>query len=354
MENQTEPSLLLPAQLSTIAPQVDSLYHALLWSSVVVSVAVVAAMLFFAWSYRRRPGVKAEPSGENWPLQVGAILGGAAVVLVTFFSGWGGFITAAQAPDDSVAIRVRADAWAWQFEHPNGLTEENEVHVPANVPVRLVMSSADVAHSFFVPDFRVQQVIEPGSFSSVWFEAVERGSDAAASDTVADRVLYSTRATCGEYCGARGDETAWSPNGGHATMSAAIHVQHEQDYRAFVARGPALPCRQPDGTCGIGGECSAEESGGCLFTSKTCSACHQNQADRPQLVGPTLYGAWGHEQPLSDGTTVAVDESYVRQSILQPASQIAQGFPNVMPTIPLTDREVTALVAYIQSLHPSE
>lgn len=353
MENQTDPSFQLPAQLSTIAPEVDSLYSFLFGLSVVVIAVVLGAMIVSLVRYRRRAGVKAEQASNNLPLQVAGIALPLIVILAVFASGWSAYIGAAQAPDDAIAIRVRAEQWSWSFEHPNGFTEENALHVPVDVPVRLVMSSADVLHSFYVPEFRVQREVVPGSFSSVWFQATERspGEASSATDTVADRELYTVQASCAEHCGSG---EGWEPNTGHATMSAVIHVQREQDYRAFVGRGPALPCPQPDGTCGTGGECSAEESGGCLFAARTCAACHQNREGGPQLVGPTLFGAWGHEQPLTDGTSVTVDEAYIRQSILEPGAQIAQGFPPAMPTIPVTEPELAALVAYIQSLQASE
>ncbi|GAB4198016.1 MAG: cytochrome c oxidase subunit II [Sandaracinaceae bacterium] len=343
MENQTEPSLQLPAQLSTFAPETDWVFYFIFWTSVVFFVGIVGTMLVFLVQYRRRSGVKAEPSGHHNGLELFWTFSPLVLLFLMFYWGWTGFMEMAEAPDDALNIRVRGRQWAWTFEHPNGLVEDNVVHVPVGRPVRLVMSSDDVIHSFFVPDFRVKRDLVPGMFSTLWFEAVERDPGAVPedADVDADRILYTSQVYCTEYCGAGG---AWGPNGGHATMYAMIHVQREQDYQEFLRRGPRLPCPND------ADECAPAESGQLLFASKGCTACHQVQAGGPQLAGPTLAGLWGDAQPLADGSSVTVDEAYVRSSILEPRAQIAAGFSPVMPQIQVSDAELNALVAYIQSL----
>lgn len=347
MENQTEPSLQLPAQLSTFAPDVDWLFNFIFVVSLIFFVGIVGSTLYFMVKYRRRPGVKAEPTGHHNVLELFWTFSPLVILFLMFYWGWQGFMQVAEPPDDAIVVRVRGRQWAWGFEHPNGLTEDNQVHVPAGVPVRLVMSSTDVLHSFFVPDFRVKRDLVPGMFTSIWFQAIDTETVPADAEVDPERVMYTSQVYCAEYCGAGG---AWGPNMGHATMYALVHVQREQDYRAFLGRGQQLPCPQEDGTCAPGGECSEAASGGCLFASKGCTACHQNQAGGQQLAGPTFVGLYGTQQPLADGTSVEVDDDYIRQSILDPRSQVAQGFSPVMPQITLTEPEVNALIAYVHSL----
>ena len=349
MENQTEPSLQLPAQLSTFAPDVDWLFNFIFWVSVVFFVGIVGSTLYFMVKYRRRPGVKAEPTGHHNALELFWTFSPLVILFLMFHWGWGTFMQMAEAPDDATIIRVRGRQWAWTFEHANGLTEDNQVHVPVGVPVRLVMSSTDVLHSFYVPDFRVKRDLVPGMFTSLWFQAVERDPGSVPDDAEADpdRILYTSQVYCAEYCGAGG---AWGPNMGHATMYSLIHVQREEDYRAFLGRGPQLPCPQADGTCATGGECSTEASGQCLFGAKGCTACHQNQAGGPQLAGPSFAGLYGTQQALTDGSSVEVNDDFIRQSILEPRAQVAQGFSPVMPQIQLSEPELNALIAYIRSL----
>lgn len=350
MENQTEPSLQLPAQMSTFAPEVDGIYMFIFWVSVVFFVGIVGSMLYFLVKYRRRPGTKAEPTGHHNALELFWTFSPLVILFLMFYWGWNGFIRMAQAPDDALVIRVRGRQWAWEFEHPNGMKQDNVVNVPVGVPVRLVMSSQDVIHSFFVPDFRVKRDLVPGMFTSLWFQAVERqpGQVPDSAEPDPNRVLYSSQVYCTEYCGAGG---SWGNNGGHATMYALVRVQREADYRAFLRAGPQLPCpAEGGGPCSPGGECSAEASGQCLFASKGCGACHQNQAGGPQLAGPSFVGLYGTQQPLTDGSSVLVDDDYLRSSILEPRAQIAAGYAPVMPQIAVTEPELQALVAYIRSL----
>ncbi|MCS6858278.1 MAG: hypothetical protein NZM37_11250, partial [Sandaracinaceae bacterium] len=320
METRTTPSLQLPAQLSTFAPGVDWVYDFIFVISLVLFIGIVGTMLFFLFRYRRSRHPQAEPTGHHNALEVFWTFSPLVLLFLMFYWGWENFVQMAVPPSDAVVIRVRGRQWAWTFEHANGLTEDNEVHVPAGVSVRLVMSSSDVIHSFFVPDFRIKRDLVPGMFTTLWFQAVEKDAERYGPNPEPDprRVLYTTQVYCAEYCGAGGD---WGPNKGHATMYALIHVQREPDYRAFLRTPKPLPCPDRNTT-----ECSQEEHGLALFQLKGCTACHQNQKDGPQLAGPSLYGIYGKPQPLADGGSVTVDDEYLRSSILEPRAQIAAGY----------------------------
>ena len=340
MENDTEPSLLLPAQLSTHAPEVDALFHAISGVSLVFFVGITVTMLIFMVRYRRRAGVSAQPSGHHNALELFWTFAPLLLLAAIFHQGSTTFVEMATAPDDALEIRVRARQWAWEFEHPAGYVEENEVHVPAGRPVRFVMSSSDVIHSLFIPDFRVKRDLVPGMFSSFWFEAVDPGTVPSDAEPDRERVLYTSQIYCAEYCGASG---AWGRNAGHATMYGLVHVQRQVDYDA-PWRGPWPLCRDESDDCLI-------ETGERLFSAKTCVSCHGSRAGASEVAAPNLFGIVGSERVLTDGTTVVADEAFIRRSVLEPRAQVRQGYPPIMPSIRVSEDELDALIAYLHTLH---
>lgn len=333
----------LPPQLSTMAPGVDWIYDFIFWVSVVFFVGIIATTMFFMWRYRRRPGVKSEPPGHANTLELFWTFAPLILLVLMFHWGFQSYIASAVAPDDSYNVRVRARQWAWEFEHPNGTTEDNELHVPAGRPVRLIMSSSDVIHSFFVPDFRIKRDVVPGMFTSLWFEAIERPDitpeegDLGTPD--ARRVWYRSQVFCTEYCGAGG---SWGDNAGHATMYAQILVQRPEDFDEWYANPPPRQCGDRD--------CTPVEEGEMLFSEKGCPACHQREEGAPQLAGPSFHGLFGRQERLTGGGTVTVDDAYVRESILEPRAQIVEGFNPVMPSIRFSEQQLDAMIAYLQTL----
>jgi cytochrome c oxidase subunit 2 len=338
----TEAQQQLPPQLSTIAPDVDWTYDFIFWVSVVFFFGITGTLVYFMWKYRRRPGIKAEPTGHHNALELFWTFSPLILLIMMFHWGFQTYLAGAIAPDDAYNIRVRARQWAWEFEHPNGATEDNEVHVPAGRPVRLILSSSDVIHSFFVPDFRVKRDAVPGMFSSLWFEAIEREDVTLPGNlAVADpsRIWYRAQVFCAEYCGAGG---GWGDNAGHATMYAQVLVQRPEDFEAWLANPPPPMCGDH--------VCSEFEWGQQLFSQKGCTACHQRQAGGPQLAGPSFHGLFGRQERLTTGETITVDEAYVRRSILEPRAQIVEGYNPVMPNIRMSEQQLNALIAYLRTL----
>lgn len=301
----------LPESASTLAPELDSLFYFVYWVSVVLFVGVVACMLYFAYKYRRsEPGERAELVQENKLIEISWVIIPTILVLIVFTWGFRLFIRQGVAPPDAYQINVRAQQWSWLFEYPNGATS-NELHVPVNRPVRLKMSSTDVLHSFFVPAFRVKQDVLPNRYSYVWFEATQR-------DTF--KVL------CTEYCGT-----------GHSGMLADVVVQSQAQFEDWIE------------SAGAPEDMPLPQLGERLYTQQGCATCHS--LDGSRTVGPSFQNLYGSEETLSDGSTVTVDENYLRESILKPGAQIVQGFQNVMPASfsSLSEREVSALIAFIKS-----
>lgn len=327
------PTVQLPGQWSTHAPGVDWIFYFIYWMSVVMFVGVVGTAMYFVWKYRRQPGVKAEPTGHNLPLEIGWTVAPLVLLVMLFHWGFEGYVRLTVPPANSFDIRVRARKWSWDFEYPNGAHSVNEVYVPLNRPVRMVISAEDVLHAFFVPAFRVKRDAVPGSYGTLWFEPTHAG----------DTHFY-----CAEYCGAA-DTASTDANGnevytGHFSMGGTVHVLEAQAFSAQMDRlnGP------PD--CG-GRQCSASEWGQRLYTQQQCNTCHS--VNGSPMTGPTWQNIFNHPVQLTDGSTVTIDEAYLRRSILQPQAQVVTGFNPVMPTYAgaLTDRQVDALIEYIKTLH---
>lgn len=326
MQTQTTPSFQLPAQLSTIAPEIDWLYDFISVISLIFFVGIVGAMVYFMVKYRRRPGVKAEPTGHHNTLELFWTFSPLILLFMMFHWGFQTYIHASVAPDDALNIRVRASQWIWNFEQPNGVSETGEVHVPAGRPVRMIISSEDVLHSFFVPDFRVKRDAVPGMFTSLWFEAIEPEG----SEPDENHVLYDSQVFCTEYCGTS-----------HSAMLATVHVMRAADYQSFLDVGPQAPAGVDLATWG-----------GQNFQRIGCTTCHSAVSGGPNAPGPNLFGIADTQIDLEGGTSVTADAAYLEQSIREPQAQIVHGFTGVqMSHFRLGDAQIQSLVAYIQSLH---
>ncbi|MER2598025.1 MAG: cytochrome c oxidase subunit II [Caldilineales bacterium] len=225
-------------------------------------------------------------------------------------------VTAAQ-PDEMV-VEVTAFSFGWQFAYPElGVSEATALNLPVGRPVLFKMKSLaqDVIHDFYVPEFRVKQDLVPGVPTQLRVTPDKVGQ-------------YKVR--CNELCGT-----------GHTTMLADVNVVNQADFDAWVAEQRAAV--SPERLAALGQE---------LHTSQGCIACHNISGD-PGLPGPTWKGIFGHEVELVDGSTVLIDEAYIRQSILEPNSQVVAGFQPIMPLTygdVLSDRQIQALIEYIKTL----
>ncbi|MBI4209595.1 MAG: cytochrome c oxidase subunit II [Deltaproteobacteria bacterium] len=318
-------------QASTLAPKVDVLYDFILWISLISFVAVIGALIYFVFRYRRRTESDKTPYITGHSVAENAVaVGLLAVVMAIFAWGWIGYKEIIQSPAEALEIQILGRQWLWQVEYDNGRTLVNELVVPKGKPVQLIMTSADVLHSFYVPDFRLKQDLVPGAYTKLWFEATEAGEH---------------QVFCAEYCG-----TA------HAQMFAKVKVLEPEEYARWQAEGG-----QAQVAATTGGKKGAAhsvhlavnlaEKGRQVFTQKGCMACHAVEKGKI-LVGPSLFGIFGKQETLADGSKVVVDENYLRESLMDPQLKLVKGFPPLMPTFRgvLTDEEVNALVAYVKSL----
>ena len=169
-------SLIMPAANSTIAGEVDALFYFILYASIVVFAIVVAVTAYFLVRYRRR-GKNELTSGvdHNLKLEIFWTVIPTILVFIVFYWGFETFLKMHVAPKDAIEIKATGQKWFWTFDYPNGATGLNELVVPANQPVKLLLSSTDVIHSFFVPEFRVKMDALPNRYTIAWFEATASG-----------------------------------------------------------------------------------------------------------------------------------------------------------------------------------
>jgi len=343
-------TIQMPEGASTLAPVVDSLYYDIFWISVAFFVAIVGAMVWFAWRFRRRKGVKSKPPGHHTALELFWTFSPLILLAYMFHQGFDGFMQMSIAPNNAINIRAEARQWSWNFIYPSG-SASSELTVPVNEPVRLIMSSHPrderhpaVLHSLFIPAFRVKRDIVPGMYSSMWFEATRQG----------DYDLY-----CTEYCGLDqlvdedgerrtiSDEDLHAdgrPTGaaGHSGMLSRVHVVTREEYDEATRIG--IPSR-------FGGDYVAW--GESEFTQ--CRACHVIQEGASATVGPNLYGVAGTMQPLEGGGERMADLAYLRESIMEPQAEIVRGFGGAaMPSFSsLPQIQIDAIIMYLASNSPA-
>jgi cytochrome c oxidase subunit 2 len=299
-----------PTAASTTAAQVDLLYFFLLGLSALVLAIVFLPMLYCLFKYRR--GKKA----NRKPLQASTMKIELTWTLIPTFIAMGLFAWGADVyfyqevpPANTLDVNVIGKQWMWKIQHQEGNREINELHIPVGRAVKLTLASEDVIHSFFIPAFRIKQDVVPGRFTTEWFKATRAGA---------------YRFYCSEYCGAD-----------HAKMRGMVYVMQPSEYTDWLSHGA------PQNTLA--------QSGAVLFRELGCSGCHVNSS---AVHAPPLEGLYGKLVPLSDGTFARVDDKYIRDHILLPASQVPAGYQPVMPTFQgrISEEQLLELIAYIKSL----
>lgn len=299
---------LWPVQASTMAQHVDALYIFLLIVTGMVAALVFVCIIYFAARYRHQPGVPAEQIEGSLPLEITWSAIPFLVFLVIFAWGAVVYFQERTPPSDATEVYVVAKQWMWKLEHAEGQREINELHVPVGRDVKLIMTSQDVIHSFFIPEFRIKQDVLPGRYTVEWFHATKPG-------------VYHL--FCAEYCGTQ-----------HSGMVGDIVVLEPAQYEAWVNSGGSGPL---------------SASGEKMFAELGCGTCHKMDGHGR---GPNLQGLFGNPVQLEDGRTVTADENYVRESILDPGAKRVKGFAPVMPTFQglVNEEQLNALVAYIKSI----
>jgi cytochrome c oxidase subunit 2 len=304
---------LFPEAASTFAPATDHLLFFLLGVSGFFALLVAGLILYFMIRYRRRPGGDHAPETHG-SLALEATWTGIplAVAMVIFFWGASLYATIERPPDGALRVNVVGKQWMWKLQHMSGRREINELHMPVGRPVELTMTSEDVIHSFYVPEFRVKQDAVPGRYTTLWFQATRAG----------EYHLF-----CAEYCGTL-----------HSGMIGRIVVMEPAAFEAWLG-----------GTTPGEANVPVEVAGEAVFRAQGCGTCHRADGSGQ---GPALQGLFGRTVALDGGGSVVADEGYVRESILNPQAKIVAGYKPVMPTFQglVSEEDVMRLVAYVKSL----
>lgn len=305
---------LWPQSASAYSGRIDLLMWVFTALVVALSAPVFILIAYYAWKYRAgRKADRSDRVNRNTLIEISWALIPFILIVALFVWSTRMFFTVHQPPPDAMEINVVAKQWMWKFEHAGGQREIDELHVPVGEPVRLSMASQDVIHSLYIPALRLKQDVVPGRYTSLWFEADKPGIYALA---------------CAEFCGAD-----------HSEMTGRFIVMEKPAFAAWLEQS--------------GTDVSLAAEGEKLFRSNGCSGCHGPAAT---VKAPDLEGLYGSPVPLADGSMVTADDQYIRDSILLPQSEIAAGYPPIMPTFKnvLSEDAVMKLVAYIKSLATTE
>jgi cytochrome c oxidase subunit 2 len=293
---------------------VNQVFFYILAITVFLLALITFLMVYFVIRYHRKRSPQPAEIKENTWLEIIWTVVPTLLVLTMFYYGLTGFNFLKRAPQDAMKVKVIARQWSWLFEYENGL-RSTELKVPVGKPIKLLLTSQDVIHSFYAPAFRIKQDVVPGMVNSLWFQSTEVGE----FDVL-----------CSQYCGLQ-----------HAKMLTKIVVLPEEEFKKWYQTGKEMEAKLPP-------------SGTQLFQERGCKACHS--IDGTPGLGPTLKGLFGKTVTvLTDGKErkLVADEAYLRKSILEPNVDIVKGFPPIMPPLLkglLTDQEIDAFVSYLKGL----
>jgi len=317
MESTTQAgSFWLPPQASTSAAEVDALFDFILDLNYIFFAIIALITVGFIVKYRKSEDNPIATSDlDHSTLWEGAWAFIPLLICIYVFA-WGFkvFMHSTVSPDNAMEINVTAQKWSWNFKYDDGQST-SDLYVPAGEPVKLIMKSRDVLHSFFIPDFRVKSDVVPGRYTTVWFEAKQPGM----------HQIY-----CTEYCGRQ-----------HSGMHRKIHVLSKEDYAKKKSAGFE---GRPEGQ-------DPAEWGKQLYSKYGCNACHGLEEGEVK-VGPSFYGIYGRKGETQDGTAYVANEEYIRESIMEPMAKIVKGYAPAMPSFKgqIGDDQMDAIIAFMKTL----
>ena len=305
----------LPVKASELAKEVDQLIHFLVLISSIASILVIAGFVYFAFKFRRKSETEKTPHiTHNFLLEF--LWSFIPFLIFMFVFGWGWLLyyKMRKAPDNALEIHVYGQMWNWDFVYKNGRKSSGVLYVPKDQPVKLIMTSRDVIHSFYIPSFRIKQDVLPGAYTSLHFTANKLG-------------LFHV--FCTEFCGT-----------GHSSMLAKVQVMELKEWEEWLETDPYKGM-------------SLIQIGENVF-QKRCMVCHQTTKEK--RIGPGMQGVFGSVRQFTDGSSAKADENYIRTSILNPAEKLVKGYGNLMTPFAglLQEEELTGLIEYIKTLSDNE
>ena len=322
MDRLTE--YLFPKQVSTFAQDIDNLFYFIFYSSVALLAIVTFGMIYLAIKYRFKKNDEVRLTSSidhNSILESSFVIIPLILVSITFVWGIKSYLNMVTVPNDAIEMKITGQSWYWTWDYPDGgpsnvFSTAQPLVLPVNTPIKIVLSSTDVLHSFYIPVMRAKMDVLPNRYNVMWFDAKKVGE-------------YSI--FCTEYCGTQ-----------HSQMSGTVKIVPIKVYEKWLTEAGSEDDDLP-----------LDELGAKLYTKKACITCHT--LDGSALVGPSYLQTsqmWGQERVFDDGSSATIDDNYIRNSILEPQSQIVAGYQGVMPTYQgvLNDRELDALIAFLKTL----
>ena len=305
-------SHFMPFPGTKIAEGVDSLYGFLLLASFISCVLVIGGLIWFAIQYRRKEeGAKTPYISHNTALEFIWSFIPFVIFMIVFVWGWMIYHQLRTMPENGLEIAVNAQKWSWSFTYKNGRRANGVLTVPVGQDVKLIMTAADVLHSFYIPAFRNKQDVVPGRYTAYWFRAEHEGT---------------YQIFCTEYCGDQ-----------HSGMLAKLNVVSREKFDEYLGTEPYK---------GL----APAQIGQKVYQS-ACIACHSLAAGEKK-VGPSFYGVFGRQEEFADGTSVTVEENYIRESIMKPQAKLVKGYPPVMPTYAgqLQEDEIMGIIEFLKTV----
>ena len=303
---------LVPESASTFSWKVDALYFYLSGVTLFFTLLISGTLIFFVIRYRRRtPYEIPRPVAGSHKLETVWTVIPFVIAMTMFLWGATVYFDQYKPPNNAIEVYVVGKQWMWKLQHATGQREINELHVPVGRKVKLIMTSEDVIHDFFVPAFRTKADVVPGRYTTLWFEATKPGR---------------YHLFCAEYCGMN-----------HSGMIGSVVVLESRDFDNWLS--------------GNTGSMTPAAAGQQLYQTLGCASCHGENGEGGR--GPALTGAFGTEITLTNGAKVTADEGYLRESIVNPQAKLVAGFGPIMPTFQgqVTEEQLVQLLAYIKSLH---
>jgi cytochrome c oxidase subunit 2 len=291
------------------AQAVDNVLIYIFGFSLILLLGITAVTIYFVVKYRRSK--YPEPTSQvdgSWLLETIWTVLPIIIVMTMFWYGWTNYVGLREIPAGAMEIKATARMWSWQFEYPDG-RKESKLYVPVNKPIKVMLYSTDVLHSFFVPAFRIKRDTVPGLESYVWFQAPEPGS---------------FDIFCAEYCGV-----------GHADMTTTVEALSEEDYAQW-----AQSVQTTDDPRGL-----------VVLNEQGCIGCHS--LDGSENIGPSLFELAGNPRQIEkDGQTIEIiiNEDYLKRAIRDPEVEITKGFDPMMPAYDeetISNDDLQAVVDYL-------
>lgn len=310
---------VMPIGASAHASEIDHLYWFLIISCTILFLLVIVPLIWIVIKYRRITPQQRAVSQKDHNFWLESLWTFVPFLYLAVLFAWGfwQYMDMFVAPHDSKELKVIGQKWQWSVDYPqeeiNVAGVGAVIAVPVDTPIKLIMTSQDVIHSFYIPNLRVKQDVVPGRYSTLWFKA----------DRVGEYPVL-----CAEYCGDL-----------HSQMLAKIIVMPRDAYHTWVDNQKAQDQEIP-----------LPKLGEKLYTKLGCVACHS--LDGTLRIGPSFKGAYGKMEVLGDGTQMKIDDNYIKTKILEPTRHVAKGFAPVMPTFQgrVSERDISGLIAFIKSL----